>query len=88
MTSLSPPPLTLYCEGYGDPSFLDGNLLIVSKDSYVFRVHRSVLGASAPVFASGENFDYVEGAETLAVIEVPDGRDDLSLFLRAVYDGM
>lgn len=74
-----------------DPSFEDGNLALRSVGGHYFFVHKGVVSRHCSFFRNNlvcfdeRNTDLVEGRP---VVQLADSSDDLSYFLKALYDGM
>lgn len=79
----------------GEPWFEDGNLMLLTEDGTGFRIHRGVLARQSEVFqsmlelpqpsSSGMDIEMEDGCQ---VVRMYDKCVELSLLLKAIYDGM
>ena len=79
----------------GDPWFEDGNLILLSEDGINFRIHRGVLARQSEIFQSMLDFPQpstsgmdVEMEDGCQVVRMYDKGVELSLLLKAIYDGV
>ena len=79
----------------GDPWFDDGNIVLVTStddDSIAFKIHRGVLARHSEVFRSmfevAEPPPDTESLERCPVVYMHDVPVELSIIIKALYDGM
>ncbi len=97
MSSNSPFPAVPYERG--DPWFEDGNLVLLTEDLTIFRIHRGVLARQSEIFKSILDLpqpdagdpgvemqdEMIEGCQ---VVRMYDHPIELSSLLKAIYDGV